>query len=488
MPYPNEHSCRLVNPDDCRPDTFQRKSGAKKNKGRNLDVIYAELKSSGEKVEQSYRYPTEEWSEAEAREHCKENQGQKFEPASARSSCFPEIFGKSWAITMQGLESLMAQAEEVDRAQALLAKTGEHMRGADLTQIRDGVAIIDIVGPIFHYENLLTWILGWPSSEILAQDIQKTIDNPGVSSVVLNIDSPGGQVGGINELAGIIAKAKSQKPVRAYVSDLGASAAYWLASAADEITVDATAELGSIGVVFGLRKRKDDTLEIVNSESPLKRPDINTDEGLQVVKQRADALAEVFIQAVMKNRNLTRQQVTSLKGGVLVGQEAVDAGLADQVGSMEDLLENISTLNGGNTTMPSMTIDELKKENAALYEQIKEEGKQEAKQSFDEEKDGIKQEAQAEALSMAKAVIGDESARKLEKAIQTGLTADQLKQAQGLFSGPGDGSDSGGGTKDQMLTALQKAHGHEGLQPGSGNLPAGQNPLTTDAEDRAGKK
>lgn len=398
---------------------------------------------------------------------------------------FAEIFGHSWGITQEGLERIMAQAADVDRAQALFSKTGEPLRNTELVRMRGDVAILDIVGPIFHYENILTWILGWPSAEQIGLDLQKALDNPAASSIVLNIDSPGGQAGGINELAGMIRAAGKKKKIQAYVGDLGASAAYWLASSASRITVDATAQLGSIGMVFGLRKRRDDTLEIVNSESPDKRPDLDSEEGLQLIRQRADALANVFIESVMADRGLTREQVTRHRGGIVVGRAAVEAGLADQVGSLEGLLKETSSQRGGNA-MP-MTLDELKKNEPQAYEQAKAEGKQEAETAADSKQDELKQQVRADTLAVAKAVLGDEPAKKLDQALQTGMSAEQITQAKALFGSSGsrdNGDDPPAGTQAQVLAGLQQAHGHQGLNSNGGVQPQ-VSPLTADAEKRA---
>ncbi|MCF8105639.1 MAG: S49 family peptidase [Desulfohalobiaceae bacterium] len=291
----------------------------------------------------------------------------------------PEFYGYSWGITQEGLERIMVQAEDVDRAQALLSKPGEAMRNTGLVRMRGDVAILDIIGPIFHYDNILTWILGWPSAEQVALDLQKALDNPAASSIVLNIDSPGGQAGGINELAGMIREAGKKKPVQSYIGDLGASAAYWLASAASKITVDATAQVGSIGVVFGLRRRKDNILEVVNTESPDKRPDLNSEEGIQLIRRRADALAEVFISSVMADRGLTREHVTRHRGGILVGQAAVDAKLADQVGSMEGLLLGKGQTQGSMNSVTTTTIQEspLTADAQSRAGRVKSDGRQE---------------------------------------------------------------------------------------------------------------
>ena len=57
MPYPNEHSCRLVDPKECREGSFRRENGAGESEGKKFDVIHAERKSDNQTVEQAYRYP-----------------------------------------------------------------------------------------------------------------------------------------------------------------------------------------------------------------------------------------------------------------------------------------------------------------------------------------------------------------------------------------------------------------------------------------------
>ncbi len=80
MPYPNEHSCRLRDPDDFEEDSFRRTS--RESDGKRYDVISGHLKGETTMTEQAYHYPKDIWSESEARAHCKEHDGILFEPAS----------------------------------------------------------------------------------------------------------------------------------------------------------------------------------------------------------------------------------------------------------------------------------------------------------------------------------------------------------------------------------------------------------------------
>ncbi len=456
MPYPNEHSCRLVNPGNCKEDSFRRDSAAREHNGKKYDVIYAELKSTGESVDQAYRYPTNIWSEQEAREHCNSQDSIKFEPASGSKSQMPEIHGQSWAITESGLESVLNAANEAGSVQAIMAKAGDSPRDTELTRYRGNVAVIEAIGPMFHYENILTWLFGMPATENLMQELQAAAEDPQIESIVLQIDSPGGQVGGVNELARHIRQISQEKTVKAYVADNGASAAYWIAAAASEMVVDATAKLGSIGVVFGLRQRSDNSIEIVNTSSPQKRMDPSTDSGRQQIQQLADDLAEVFINAVMQYRGLSREQVTSLQGGLAVASKAIDIGLADRIGSLESLiseLQNSDNMGGKNMTM---SMEDLKRDYAELFEQVKAEGHQEAEQNIEAKQKEAKDQAQQDMLALAETLFGEQTKAKMEKAVQAGLTVEQIKAAQGLFDNQGQSkAGQGEDKKDQLMNAIE---------------------------------
>lgn len=77
--YPNEHGCRLRDPDDFDPDSFR--SMERYHEGKRYRVIMAKFKGEDTMTEQSYRYPKDEWGEREARSHCKDHNGKQFEPA-----------------------------------------------------------------------------------------------------------------------------------------------------------------------------------------------------------------------------------------------------------------------------------------------------------------------------------------------------------------------------------------------------------------------
>lgn len=238
---------------------------------------------------------------------------------------------------------------------AVAKELGKDLRDANAVSIRDGVAVIKVSGPLFRYANLMTRVCGATSYELLSQDFNKALQSSDVKAILLDIDSPGGEVNGCSELSDMIFKSRGVKPIIAYTSGSCCSGAYWIASACDKILAADTAILGSIGVVSIFEKDDDGkTVEIVSSQSPNKRPDVNTEAGKAKIQARVDELAEVFIAKVARNRGITAVDVVKNfgAGDVSVGQHAVRNGLADGLSSFEDI---ISSLNQEKTIMNDIT-------------------------------------------------------------------------------------------------------------------------------------
>lgn len=252
-----------------------------------------------------------------------------------------------WAMVPSSLDSLLTIASrqhDPETLRALETRLGQRLEHSYQVTVRDRVAMIPVAGPLFRYANLFTRISGATSYEVLAQDITHVLDSDEVDALILVLDSPGGEVNGCAELASLIFEARGQKPIAAYVSGDAASGAYWIASACDEIIVSSTSGLGSIGVVGTYRSQEDvHSIEIVSSQSPFKRLDIAVDEDRQRLQDRMDALASVFVQSVANYRSVSVDTVLEHfgQGDVLIGQTAVNQGLADRLGSLESTLQTL---------------------------------------------------------------------------------------------------------------------------------------------------
>ena len=249
------------------------------------------------------------------------------------------------------LDGMLARTTDFVKPEAMMAKGGERLAGTRYVEMRDGVAVVDVNGIIAKRMDMFDEIcFGGTSTEKLLKDIASCVDSPAVHSIVLNIDSPGGEAFGINELSQAIYDARQKKPVKAYVSGLGCSGAYWIASAADEVIVDKSAFLGSIGVVtawmddkgfyeqLGIRKEV-----VTSSNAPLKRLDFDKPEHREELQRELDSIEKVFHKFVAKGRKVTVEQVINdfNQGGVRLGAEAVKAGMADRTGSLEEVIKEL---------------------------------------------------------------------------------------------------------------------------------------------------
>ncbi len=243
----------------------------------------------------------------------------------------PDLSGCPFLITEEEFSRISVEALQAQRGQRLERTLTVHKRG--------NTAIMNIHGVISRYDSFLNWLRGGTAVEDLALDFKTALKSQDVDRIVLDIDSPGGEVAGIYEFAEMVHAA--DKPVTAYVGSQAASAAYWIASAADKIIANPTAELGSIGVVFGYRPSEDKTIEIVSTASPKKRLDPGSKEGRAEIQQRADDLAEIFIAQVAKYRGVTTDKVKNDfgQGGMMIAEKAISAGMADKIGSLEDIIQ-----------------------------------------------------------------------------------------------------------------------------------------------------
>jgi ClpP class serine protease len=286
------------------------------------------------------------------------------------------VYSSAWAIRPEALAAIVSLVEREDVAAAVLAKAfhfdpgkqeaalyaqqlripmygvaqrpGTPVDGSRLLTRRGSVGVLAITGPIVRRASFFSSMSSSGASvDALAQELTRAVDDPSFTSILLDVDSPGGEANGIAELADAIFAARASKPVWAYVSDLGASAAYWLASAADEIVVAETAALGSIGVVAAMRDpkaAKDGVIEFVSSVSPHKRPDPTTKAGAAQIQALVDTLGTIFVDTVARNRGVSADTVISDfgAGGLKVGRDAVLAGMADRLGSFEGAVEAIA--------------------------------------------------------------------------------------------------------------------------------------------------
>ena len=260
---------------------------------------------------------------------------------------------RPWLLEPSAFREMLATSA----SQAIDFKTAaeswsESETSASTCETRNGVRLIRVDGVLMRKASFWSWLFDETAYEQLEKDIQSAVGDGGVDAIILLIDSPGGEVTGVAEFAKKLRALAEKKPIIAYGTGSICSAAYWIAAACNEIIISPTSTVGSIGCVMEwsdakvARERAGITdYEIVSSQSPDKRLDAATDEGRAALQKHVDSLAQIFIDAVADFRAVTAATVAQDfgKGGVFVGQEAVGAGLADHVGSLDEVISAYGT-------------------------------------------------------------------------------------------------------------------------------------------------
>lgn len=193
------------------------------------------------------------------------------------------------------------------------------------------------------------------SSAALAEEVRAAAANQAVSAMVLEWDSPGGEVYGVAELAQVIREARAAKPIVSHANSLAASAAYWAAAQASEVMVTPSGEIGSVGV-YALHQ---DASKAAESEG-VKYTYISAgkykteghpyeplgEEALAAMQANVDRYHAMFVSDLAKGRHVSVEHVRDGfgQGRVVGAKAAVEAGMADSVGTLDDAIRRAAGL------------------------------------------------------------------------------------------------------------------------------------------------
>ncbi|RAZ84439.1 S49 family peptidase [Cereibacter johrii] len=256
------------------------------------------------------------------------------------------------ALELRGLEELapdrVAEAGRIaPRASVLLDDVGDARReaGRPLYRVEGGVAVIEVTGTLVHRGGWIGQSSGTTSYEGLMAQITAAVADPSVRGIALEIDSYGGEVAGLFDLADAIRAARAVKPVRAFVAEAALSAAYAIASQAERIVLPRTGAVGSIGVLLVhadfSQAMADRGVAVTLIHAGRHKVDGNPYEALPEgvradLQARVEASRALFAETVAAGRGarLTRQQALATEAQVLDGAAAVVAGLADEVSDL----------------------------------------------------------------------------------------------------------------------------------------------------------
>jgi signal peptide peptidase SppA len=215
-----------------------------------------------------------------------------------------------------------------------------------------GVAILPLYGFLCPKANMVTEYSGGTSLEAYGRMVRQAVADQSVGSVVLDIDSPGGLTYGVEELWAEIFAARKVKRVVACVNPSAGSGAYWIATAAEEIVAAPSGDMGSIGCftvhedISAHLAAEGVKVEIIragefkveaNPFEPL------TEEARAFAQATVDACYATFLKAVAKGRGVSTAKVAKDfgQGRMLLARDAVAAGMADRLGTLEETVARL---------------------------------------------------------------------------------------------------------------------------------------------------
>lgn len=232
---------------------------------------------------------------------------------------------------------------------------------------RGTVAVIPVYGTIMPRANLMTAMSGGATVQGIRAAFREALADETVTSIVLEFDSPGGQVGGIEELAADIRGARGRKPIIAAANVLMASAAYYLAAQADEVVVTPSGIVGSIGVI-GAHLDYSRQLDAEGVTPTIVRVPYTKAVGFQgmepltgearaEMQQQAEDHYAQMVSSIAKGRGVPVAAVREGygRGGVLTARRALDAGMVDRVEPFDETLRRAA---GGRIPMKGMKAED----------------------------------------------------------------------------------------------------------------------------------
>ncbi len=254
-----------------------------------------------------------------------------------------------------------------DKLEAILAVIGPRLNGGGTLQFQgadgrrlgparvrhtaDGIAVIPVLDTLVMSAGGVRPASGLTSYGQIEEAFDEAVADPMVRGILLEIDSPGGEVSGAFDLVDRILAARAVKPVWAVANEVALSAGYAIASAAERVLLPRTAVVGSVGVVAVHvdRSTRDQEQGLAYSFifAGEKKIDGNPHQPLSEraradIQADVDAVMDVFVAAVARGRGMQEQAVRATEAGIFTGLAAVDAGLADGVRSFRETLAELT--------------------------------------------------------------------------------------------------------------------------------------------------
>ena len=218
------------------------------------------------------------------------------------------------------------------------------------------IAVLSLSGVISQHPD---WFAD-TSVDAFAADLLAAVADPGVAAILVSIDSPGGSVYGVQELAGMMLAAREQKPVVALANSLAASAAYWIGCSASEFYCTPSGEVGSIGVwqahmdISGALDQAGIKTTLISAgkyKTEGNPYQALSEEAQGFMQSRVDDYYDTFVSAVAAARGVDPDTVRNGmgQGRVLGAQDAKKANMIDGIATFPQLVQTLQRKLAANT-------------------------------------------------------------------------------------------------------------------------------------------
>lgn len=243
-------------------------------------------------------------------------------------------------------------------------------RRASATGAGGAVAVLPLYGVIAPRASQVNSVSGPAGTGVdeFTQMFRQALSDPAVGSILVEVDSPGGRVDQVPELADEIRRARGQKPIVAIANGRAASAAYWIAAQCDELVVTPSGEVGSIGVYCAHEDMsaalEQEGVKVTLISAGKFKTEGNpfeplSEEALAAMQADVDAYYQMFVGAVAKGRGVTADTVRDDfgQGRMVMAGAAVKAGMADRVATFDDTVRRLASGDSGKRGRSAHTID-----------------------------------------------------------------------------------------------------------------------------------
>lgn len=302
--------------------------------------------------------------------------------------------------------------------------------------VQDGTAILPVVGMVIPKSDFFTLFFGgFAALDVLERDFRTLLGREDVHTIMMDIDSPGGNAFGVEQFANLVFESRSLKKIISVTSGMMASAAMWIGAAAHKVFITGEVTVtGSIGTVtthtdisemnkmIGITQEEVVAGEFKRVPSALAPLD---KKGREVLQSQVDQVNKAFVSDMIRFKN-TRPSAVQLmaEGRTFIGSQGIQVGLIDGLFTMGQLFEhirngtvivraednsnNFNSLKEGQKMTLIEQIAQMKAENVDLYNAMIEKGKIEAKTEMEESLTDVKAVEHAKGIEAGKVTGRDE--------------------------------------------------------------------------------